>query len=118
MGRKLKAALPATAIFLLFTASFWLHIFRDLLHFAAARFSLKYSIVLSHLVDRFRPNYAIRESIRSLPKLSPPAITDSIHLPDWEALVILPSSSNSSTFLRGNSGMVSCLFNTGATSPV
>ncbi|WOL05321.1 hypothetical protein Cni_G14049 [Canna indica] len=118
MGRKLKAALPATAIFLLFAASLWLHIFRDLLPFAAARFSRKYSTILySHPVDRFRPNYAVRESIRSLPKLPPQAIAESVLLPDWEALVFLPSSSNSSTFPSGNSGTVSCLFNTGATSP-
>ncbi|WOL13345.1 hypothetical protein Cni_G22115 [Canna indica] len=86
MGRKLKAALPATAIFLLFAASFWLHIFHDLLPFVVARFSLKYSTVLSHHVDRFRPNYSIRESIRSLPKLPLSAIADSVLLPNWEAL--------------------------------
>ncbi|WOK99947.1 hypothetical protein Cni_G08659 [Canna indica] len=45
-------------------------------------FSLKYSTVLSHPVDCFHPNYAKCDSIHSLPELPPPAIADSVLLPD------------------------------------
>ncbi|WOL13436.1 hypothetical protein Cni_G22206 [Canna indica] len=118
MRRKLTTSLLFIAIFVFLAASFSYHIFRDILPSAVSSPSppppplTSRSAALNQPIDRLANN-AVRELLGSLPRHQSPLPLDSILLPDWEVLLLLPPNASSSA----DAASLSCLFHSGANSP-
>ncbi|CAL9189312.1 unnamed protein product [Musa hybrid cultivar] len=108
MRRKLTTSLLSIGVFVLLAASFSFHVSRDFLQPAALN-----PATLTQPIDRLM-NHAVHELPASLRRLQSPLPMDSVLLPDWEVLLLLPL--NSSSAAAGGAKLF-CLFHTGATSP-